>query len=402
MNKPVNIRKITSVVILGNILEYYDFLLFAHLGVLITPLFFPNHSSTQTHILSLMLFGLSFVIRPIGAFIFGRISDLKGRKTALIQSVRWAVFPAIGFALLPSFETIGLAGSYLFVLFRLLQGLALGGELPVAGTYLMEMRKQNQGLFSTILVASGTVGSLIGLGFAIACSQPNSPTWLWRIAFLIGGIGSILSYYMRKHLSDFYIPQAKIIKVNHLNSKRLLIFITSVLAGVTMWIPITYSNFYLTKILQYPTSLGLYSSLVGLVSFVTILPFVGMIYDKIDSRKYMLWTTIITCPLSIGSLFLLTKGYITCAQIGLMIAPALIGGPIHKLMNNMFPSATRGRNVGILLMIGLSFGGILPSISSYIVDKTRIDLTPAFLISIVSLIAFFCFYKLFDEKKLTQ
>src|SRR5258708_6393086 len=130
-------KKITFFVVLGNILEYYDFLLFAHLGFIITPLYFTELSSKQTHILSLLLFGLSFLIRPLGGFIFGRMSDLHGRKVALVQSTKWAILPALALSFLPTYEIIGVTATYLFVAFRILQGVALGGEYPTAGTYLM-------------------------------------------------------------------------------------------------------------------------------------------------------------------------------------------------------------------------------------------------------------------------
>ena len=113
--------KITILVIIGNILEYYDFLLFMHLGPLITPLYFPGYSSKETHFLSLMLFGMAFVIRPIGGFIFGRMTDLNGRKKALVQSVKWAILPAFGLSFLPTYQTWESSRHFFFFL-RLFQG----------------------------------------------------------------------------------------------------------------------------------------------------------------------------------------------------------------------------------------------------------------------------------------
>jgi MHS family proline/betaine transporter-like MFS transporter len=402
MSALLNPSKATIIVMLGNILEYYDFLLFAHLGFIITPLFFPNYSAVQTHILSLVLFGLPFIARPLGGFIFGKMSDTKGRKVALIQAVRWAVFPAVGLAFLPSFASIGVTASYIFVLLRLFQGIAVGGEYPIAGTYLMEMHEKNQGLFSSILVAVGSIGSLAGIGFAVLCAKEDAPSWLWRAAFFIGALGSIISYYMRKHLGEVYIPQELQEKkeIGNLSTKRFLVFIFSILGGTTMWIPATYSNFYVTKILNYPVSMGLYASFVALVSYVILLPFFGMLYDRVSSRKYLLYATLLICFTSIFSFYLLTKSFITYAQIGLSIAPALVGAPQHKLMNALFPKAVRGRNVAFIFMAGLSFGGMFPSLAGYLVEKTRIDLMPAFLISIISLFTCFCFYKLFNDKEL--
>lgn len=388
--------KATAIIMLGNVLEYYDFLLFAHIGFLITPLFFPNLSASQTHILSLLLFGLSFITRPVGGYIFGRISDKSGRKEALIRSVKWAVFPAIGFALLPEYTSLGVFSSILFILLRLMQGIALGGEYPVAGTYLMEKNKTRQGLFSSILVASGSIGSLIGLGFAVLCYQDASPKWLWRIAFLVGGVGSIVSYFMRKYISE--VIELKVTQVSqvvsNLAQRRILVFSISVIAGLTMWIPMTYSNFYITKILHLPSSKGLDASLVALITYLVILPVVGMIFDRSDTRKYMMISILLVCPLSLVAIYLLSLQYITIAQVCLIISAALVGGPIHKVLNEIFPIHLRSRNVSFLFMLGLSFGGLLPSFSSYIVDKTGFYMAPALLLSFVAIIVFFIYKRL--------
>ena len=395
--------KTSLMLMLTNVIEYYDFLLFAHLGYIITPLFFPNQNSVKTHILSLFLFGMSFIIRPIGGAIFGIMSDKYGRKKALILSVRWAVLPSILIALLPDYEVIGIYGSYIFIILRLMQGIALGGEYPVAGIYLMETNKNNQGLMSSIMVLSGSIGSLAGLGIAILCSQSYAPSWLWRIAFLLGGLAGLFTYYMRKNLSEQfdYLTQKKNdskIKDPLLYHKWFIIFITSFLASVTMWIPATYCNFYVTKILHQSMLYGQLTTLVGIIFYIIALPIIGIIFDRIVTRTYMLSITIIICPVAIGSLYLLSHNHMVLAQIGLVINAALIGGPIHKLMYKLFPPATRGRNISFIYMFGLSFGGLFPSISSYIVDKTGQDIIPGIIVSIISLIVFISYYKIYSEK----
>ena len=142
----------------------------------------------------------------MGGYIFGSISDKYGRKAALVKSVKWAIVPAIGFAVLPGYDSIGVVGSYVFVILRLVQGVALGGEYAIAGTYLMEMKQKHSGLVSCILVGSCSVGSLIGFGFAFLAAQQYAPASLWRWAFLFGAAGTYLSYYGRHYLIENYTP----------------------------------------------------------------------------------------------------------------------------------------------------------------------------------------------------
>ena len=396
-------NKITLIVMLGTMLEYYDFLLFAHLGFFITPLFFPFYSPMQTHILSLALFGLSFITRPIGGYIFGLISDKKGRNVALIRSIRWAVFPAMGFAILPDYKDIGIVSAILFVLLRLMQGVALGGEYPVAGTYLMEQGKKNQGFLSAVLMASGSVGSVIGLGMAVLCMHPDAPEWLWRVAFLLGGVGVVISYYMRKYLKGGGVIKAVApsLEPKDINARRWLIFVVSVTSGAIVWIPMTYSNFYITKILGMPVKTGLYASFIALICFIGILPFCGMVCDRMKIKKYMLWSIALICPMTLMAIYALSKGYIVFAQIGLASAAAIIGAPAHKLFNSIFPIGLRGRNIGLIYMSGLSFGGLLPSISSFVVGETGFYLAPALLISVMAGVSYFFFNKLYNNKMLS-
>lgn len=384
-------KKITFTVIIGNILDYYDFLLFAHIGSIITPYFFPDVSLKEAHILSLFLFGGSFVIRPIGAIIFGYISDVSSRKLALLNAVKWAIFPALGIACLPGCEQIGFFASCLFVILRLFQGFSLGGEYTNAGTYLMEYNKDHLGLISGILVASGTVGSLIGYAVSVICIfYHNEYPWLWRVAFLIGAIAACWSYGMRHILVEIKQPKA------HLHSshtqteellwlRRLLVIFFGILVGITNWLPTTYTNFYVTKIRGEPVSKGLMCTLIALLCYIILSPFFGFIADKAKRyRNFMMSAALCALPLSITGFMLLEKGHCYLAQVLLITAAASFGAAIHPAMNALFPAPVRARNVSLLFTIGLSFGGMAPSIISYYVDKTGYHLIPAFVVAILA------------------
>ena len=395
--------KITALVIAGNILEYYDFLLFMHLGPIITPLFFPGYSSKETHFLSMLLFGMAFVIRPIGGFIFGRIADLKGRKKALVQSVKWAIFPAFGLTLLPAYESLGILSTFIFVFLRLFQGIALGGEYPNAGTYLMEYYKNKHGFISGILAASGTIGSILGFGMALLCSLESAPEWLWRCGFMLGGIAGIFSYQMRKILIEVMPNTSTNNKIPSLLDLRLpVVLMIGMLVGASLWIPMTYSNFFVTKILGYPASQGLLATFIALVGFIIFTPIWGALSDYFNKTGFMIMTALLLIPASLFSFFLLTQGHIISAQIGLILAASGFGAPIHAVMNSLFPVEVRGRMVALLFMAGLSLGGIAPSISGYIVDRTGYQFTPAILICLVAMTTAILFYRLLVQDKMIK
>lgn len=385
--------KITLTVLFGNILDYYDFLLFAHIGPIIMPYFFPDMGAQKAHILSFFLFGAAFVIRPIGGIIFGYFSDIYGRKMALLNAVKWSIFPALGISLLPGYETIGTTATGLFILFRLLQGFSLGGEYTNAGTYLMEYHKKNLGLVSGILVASGTIGSLVGFGFSIFClySQREMP-WLWRIGFLFGGLAAFWSFGMRKILIDIETQKLQPIGFSKRNTdnfclKRFIVFFVGVLVSTTNWLPTAYTNFYVTKIAEESAHVGLQCTMVSLLGYIVFSPLFGLLSDRFNCyRRFLRIASIGILPLSFCGFILLQNGYHYLAQVILIAAAASFGACIHPFMNNLFPAHVRARNVSLLFTIGLSVGGMAPGVVSYLVNKTEYHLIPAFFVGTLSVI----------------
>jgi MFS transporter, MHS family, proline/betaine transporter len=372
-------------VIVGNILDYYDFLLFAHLGFIITPLFITDLAPVQSHLLSLFLFGIPFVVRPLGGYIFGRFSDLKGRKYALAEAIKWSAFATLGFAFLPTYETGGLICAYLFVFFRLMQGVSLGGEYPTAGTYLMEHFPKKRGFISSILVASGTVGSLVALGFAWLCLKESAPSWLWRVAFFLGGAASLVSYYMRKHLSLDVHSQTKSSAKNSFSLSIIIILFIGLLIGLTVWLPFTFTNFYLTKIKNYSAPEGLFATFVALTTYVIANPIFGYISDYFSKRRYLILTAFLVIPLSFLGFWFLTKDFIVLGQILFTLGAVGFGAPLHKVINAFFPYEVRSRYVNLFLMLGLGLGGLGPILSGYVVNATGWVFFPCVLLSFAAL-----------------
>jgi MHS family proline/betaine transporter-like MFS transporter len=390
--------RVTVAVIIGNILDYYDFLLFAHFGPIITPYFFPNIDLKESHILSLFLFGGAFIIRPIGGIIFGYISDVFSRKKALLLAVQCAIFPALASAFLPGNQRIGLVASCLFVIFRLMQGFSLGGEYTNAGTYLMEYHKSKRGFVSGCLAASGTIGSLIGLGASAIClSYQTEIPWLWRTAFLVGGLAAFWSFSMRRFLIDIVAKEnakkpTKKVHFDYLWLRRSLVIFIGVVVGTTNWLPATYTNFYVTKILNQPTAIGIYCTMISLVGYIILSPLMGILADKSKHHEYfMKMAALFIIPLSLFGFLFLREGHWYLTQILLVIASSSFGAAIHPVMNSLFPAQIRARNVSLFFTIGLSVGGMAPGMLSYIVDKTGWYLMPALFISLLALLMAFLF-----------
>ena len=384
-------RRILVLVLIGNIIDYFDFLLFAHVGFIITPVFIPNLSTKEAHLLSLVLFALPFIVRPLGGYIFGRLADATNRVNALSISIKWAGLAAMFIAYLPSYEEGGIICSILFLFFRALQGLSLGGEYTTAGTFLMEHYKKDRGFISGVLGASGIIGSLIAFAIAWCYYKHWVPEEFWRVAFFCGGVVSFISYFFRKYLS------AKLTQGDPLEAEKpeyvnavILTLLTGLLVGVTTWIPMAYSNFYLTKVLNLGTEIGLYATLISLVSYVILTPLFGKLSDKYSAKSVMTIAALCVVPLSIVGFYLIAHEYLI-GQVFLTVAAASFGGPLHVFINRLFVKQNRSKNVNLYFMTGSAVGSLVPGFSGYMTDKFQIEYMPVIILSILGIVVFSVF-----------
>jgi MFS family permease len=198
----------------GNALEFYDFVTYSFFAVQIGRTLFPGDAS-QSLILSLATFGVGFVSRPLGGLIIGRMADRRGRKPGMILSFTLMGIGIVGLALTPSYRVAGIAASVLAVLFRLLQGFALGGEVGPNAAYLMEAAPPHRrGFYLSIHLATADAAVLVAgtVGFALSSllSAPMLDAWGWRIAFLIGASIVPFGLAIRRTLVETLPPEAKL------------------------------------------------------------------------------------------------------------------------------------------------------------------------------------------------
>ena len=206
-------KKQVAAVASGNALEFYDFVTYSFFAVQIGRSLFPGDAS-QSLIPSLATFGVGFVSRPLGGLIIGRMADRRGRKPAMILSFTLMGIGIVGLALTPSYATIGAAASGLAVLFRLIQGFALGGEVGPNAAFLMEAAPANKrGFYLSIHLATADaavlVAGFVGLALSSLLSGPLLDAWGWRIAFLIGASIVPFGLALRRTLEETLPPEAK-------------------------------------------------------------------------------------------------------------------------------------------------------------------------------------------------
>lgn len=194
-------------IVIGNGLEFYDFLSYAIFAIYIGKTFFPSHDASANLILSLATFMVGFITRPIGGIVLGTLGDRLGRKPAMVLSFILIGIGMLGIALTPGYAQIGLAAPVLLVVFRLIQGFALGGEVGPNTAWLIEAAPEaRRGFYASMQYATQNaallLASCVGLLLSSVLSAHDLQAWGWRIAFLLGVIIVPFGILIRRRLPE--------------------------------------------------------------------------------------------------------------------------------------------------------------------------------------------------------
>jgi len=292
---------------LGTVFEWYDFYLYGSLVTIITKKFFSGMNDTTAFLFALLAFAAGFFVRPFGALVFGRLGDLVGRKyTFLLTIVIMGASTAL-VGCLPTYETVGIAAPILFIVLRLLQGLALGGQYGGAATYISEHAPPGKrGLYTSWIQTTATLGFFLSLLVILACRLAMGPeqfdAWGWRVPFLLSTVLLLISVYIRMQLQES--PEFQEIKAagklskapltesfgKWANLKIVLLALFGAVAGqaVVWYGGQFYALLFLEKTLLIdPTSAQLAMAAALLIATPFFVVF-GSLSDKIGRKKIVL------------------------------------------------------------------------------------------------------------------
>jgi MFS family permease len=299
-------RKVIFASSFGALLEWYDFYIYAALAVYFSTLFFPPGNESAAFLASLATFGAGFLVRPIGALFFGRLGDIVGRKHTFLMTILLMGISTIGIGLLPTYSSIGLAAPVLLVILRLLQGLALGGEVGGAVTYVAEQSPvHRRGLYTSSLQTTATVGLLLSL-LVVYClkaflTQAEFQTWGWRIPFVVSLVMLLISVYIRTKLHES--PTFQRMKAHGATSKApiaesftrwnnlkfvLLLFCVAAGLGAIFGTGHFYSMFFLNQTLRVPQEDVHQMIAIALVGVTPLYLFFGWLSDRIGRKWIMM------------------------------------------------------------------------------------------------------------------
>ena len=290
--------KIVLLASLGGTLEFYDFVIFGVFARDIAQaVFAPTYDPIVALIMSFATFTVGYLARPIGGVVLAHYGDRHGRRAVFLWSVFIMSAATLGMGLVPSYAQIGVAASLLMVTLRLIQGFCLGGELPGALTYVVETAPRIAPFVCGVVFACVTMGVAVATGVSLSVRTYMDPalvpTYGWRIAFILGGLGGVLSFVLRRSLEESpEFARMKNLAVRQpfrevLRSNLAHVAIgTALLGGIGCFNGLFFSHLsaYLSAVLKYDPRQAVLAQTVGVILMAAGTMLTGWLGDRVRPR----------------------------------------------------------------------------------------------------------------------
>jgi MHS family alpha-ketoglutarate permease-like MFS transporter len=359
----------------GNLVEWFDFYVYAFCAIYFAPAFFPSDNPTVQLVNTAGVFAAGFLMRPIGGWLFGRVADKHGRKNSMMISVLMMCFGSLVIAFLPTYGTIGVWAPIILLLARLFQGLSVGGEYGTTATYMSEVALRGQrGFFASFQYVTLIGGQLLAVLTVVILQQfldeAELKAWGWRIPFVVGAVAAVISLLLRRTLEETSTAETRANKdagsIASLFKHHTGAFITVLgyTAGGSLifYTFTTYMQKYLVNTAGMHAKTASYIMTGALFLYMCMQPLFGMLADKIGRRNSMLWFGALgaICVLPIlMALKTITSPFLAFVLITLALAIVSFYTSISGLVKaEMFPPEVRALGVGLAYAVANAiFGG---------------------------------------------
>jgi MHS family proline/betaine transporter-like MFS transporter len=384
-------RDMTKAVVsgaIGNILEWYDFTVYAYLAAILGAKFFQTGNETTALLSTFAVFGVGFFARPFGGILIGMFGDRYGRKPALMLTFGMIAASTGLIGVLPTYETIGLAAPILLVVARLLQGISAGGEWGGAASFLVEWAPANRrGLYGSLHPCAVCVGLLLGAGvtggLTTALGNDVMHDWGWRIPFLIGAVVGPIGWYVRRQVHETPVfTRAKAAAASAGSRPRAPIgraivtaFAFPAVQSVIVYLILGYFPTFAQKYLGMSSSASLWSTAFATLMMGTFCVLAGRLSDTIGRKRCMMATSVLFVLLSYPAIGLLLSRpalpVIVATQATLAALCGVFLGGMAAALVEMFPTARRLTGLTIAYNLqSVIFGGFAPFIASWLIAAT--------------------------------
>jgi MHS family proline/betaine transporter-like MFS transporter len=401
-------RKAVLAGVIGNTLEWFDFAVYGYFVTTLSKLFFPSSDPIASILATYLVFGVGFVMRPVGSIMFGIYGDRYGRRRALSAVIFLMALSTLAIGLLPTYDQVGVAAPILLVLARLVQGLSAGGEWGGSTAYIVEYAPEGRrgfiGSWQQVSVGGGfLLGSLSGTVLSFALSPEALTSWGWRVPFLLGIVVGGIGAYLRWRLPD--TPKYTAIEEHHAVAEAplkeaikkypretLTAFGITLHNTVAYYISLLYMTGYFISVAKLPQPTAQLIGTICLAIFVILIPFTGRLSDRVGRRPLLMISCIGYAVLAYPLFILGSSGSATfafVAQFTMIFFQSLYAGPCPAAYAELFPTRVRYTALSIGYNIAVAvFGGFAPFIATWLIRETGNPLAPAFYVIAAALITF--------------
>jgi len=396
---PRTLRRAIAASAIGNMTEWFDYGVYAYTAVYIGDAFFPSEDKTASTLGSLLVFAVSFLIRPVGGMVWGPLGDRIGRQKVLATTILLMAGATFCVGLLPGYGTLGILAPIGLILLRMVQGFSTGGEYGGAATFMAEYAPdRKRGRFGSFLefgtLAGFTLGATLVLLIELGVGADNMADWGWRLPFLVAAPLGLVGLYLRSKLEDTPVFREAAAEGNidkhaktHLRDlfkywKPIVLLMALVVTlNIANYTLLAYMPTYLESEIGLTSRASLILIIIGQTVMMLVIPFSGALSDRLG-RKTMWWISIAGLfVLSIPLFKLMGTGFgaaiVAFAVLGLLYVPQL--STISAMFPAMFPTHVRYAGFAIAYNVSTSlFGGTAPAVNQALINASGDKLMPAY------------------------
>ncbi len=368
----------------GNLVEWFDFYVYAFTALFFGSAFFPSDDRTAQLLKSAAIFGVGFLMRPIGGWVFGKIADRRGRKTSLVVSVAMMGGGSLMIACLPTYHQIGAAAPFLLLIARLIQGMSVGGEYGATATYMSEVALRGQrGFFSSFqyvtLIGGQLLASVVITGMQLTLTPAQMKADWWRLPFVIGAAVAVIAFFLRRTLHETSSEAARtneeagsfalIWREHHAAFLTVLGYTAG--GSLIFYTFTTYMQKFLVNSAGMKEATASYISTVTLFLYMCMQPLFGALSDRIGRRHSMMLfgglgalsvVPVMTGVQNAGSP--LVAGILITIALAIVSFYTSVSGIVKA---EMFPTEVRALGVGLAYGIAnAAFGGSAEYVALYL------------------------------------
>ncbi|AJF67448.1 MFS transporter [Streptomyces vietnamensis] len=371
----------------GNMVEWFDWFVYASFATYFAGAFFPEGDDTAKLMNTAGIFAVGFFMRPVGGWLLGRVGDRRGRKAALTLTVTLMSASAVLIAVAPTYSVAGYGGAVVLLLARLLQGLSVGGEYAASATYLTEASApEHRGFASSFQYVSMTAGQVLGLGLLLGLQHTLSDgalhAWGWRIPFVVGALGAAVVFYLRRTMLETEVYEEAgaaqadrgTLKALWAHKREAFLVVALTMGGtVAYYTYTTYLTKYLSNSAGLPKRTATLVSFCALIVFACLQPLAGRLSDRIGRRPLLITFAVGSTLLTVPILAMLGHAGSFWPALGLsLLALVVVTGytSINACVKaELFPTGVRALGVALPYAIANAlFGGTAEYVALWFKD----------------------------------